>query len=202
MSMDILRTFIAIELPAEIHDALAAAISALRTTDTVAARSVKWVDSRSIHLTLKFLGDTPASSLEAIGCALAAAANTSHVLPLCLGRAGCFPSVRQPRVLWVGVSGDLEDLTKLQAAVERSVSPLGFPGEARPFAPHLTLGRVRDDAPTDVRQRMGAAVQALRLPALRFRAASISLMRSELRPGGAVYTRLAEAILPAGAQTT
>ena len=197
--METVRTFIAIELPTAVHNALASAMTTLRAADAVAALSVKWVDVHSIHLTLKFLGETPVDKLAAIGAALTSAASSSAPLPLSLARAGCFPNPRQPRVLWVGVAGDLNGLAHLQAAIERTVSPLGFPTEARPFSPHLTLGRVRDDATADSRQRLGAAVLALHTPPVEFTAASVCLMRSDLRPGGAVYTRLAVAALQVAA---
>jgi len=197
--MDSVRTFIAIELPPPVRDALAQAQATLRAADAAAARSVKWVDPPSIHLTLKFLGDTPVERLDAIGAALAGAVASGASFTLSLARAGCFPTPRQPRVLWVGLGGDLAALSAVQTAVERAIAPLGFPTETRPFSPHLTLGRVRDDALSGARQSLGMAVTSLRLPPARFAVSGVSLMRSELGPGGAVYTRLAEAALAAAA---
>jgi len=190
--METIRTFIAIELPAEIHDALAAAQHELQRADPGAARCVRWVAPGSIHLTLKFLGQTPGAKVEAIRQAIERAAASAPCLALRLGHAGCFPNVRQPRVLWIGVEGDLAALSRLQSAIESTVSPLGFPSEKRPFSPHLTLGRVRDDATPEQRRRLGSAVAALQPSNARFTATSVSLMRSDLRPEGAVYTRLAE----------
>jgi len=193
--METIRTFIAVELPADVREALGKAEAMLQTADPGAARSVKWVAPASIHLTLKFLGDTPVATLEAIRAALEQAVAGKHHLSLHLGKAGCFPNARQPRVLWIGVEGETDGLARLQAAVETTVSPLGFPTESRGFSPHLTLGRVRDDASPDARQRLGAAIQSLRPPLVSFMATGVSLMRSDLRPSGAVYTQLAEAEL-------
>lgn len=193
--MDSVRAFIAIELPPPLHAALAAAQAALRGNDAAVARAVRWVDTQAIHLTLKFLGDTPAQRLDAIGSALEQAAAARSPLTLSLARAGCFPNARQPRVLWVGLGGELDGLAAMQAAIERAIAPLGFPAEARPFTPHLTLGRLRDDASPAARQQLGAAMLALRIPAASFVVASVSLMRSDLRPDGAVYTRLRAAPL-------
>jgi 2'-5' RNA ligase len=194
--MEILRLFVAIELPPDVRSALAETQLALQRSDPAAARLVKWVDVSSIHLTLKFLGDAPDTSLGALRSALARAAAGRPSLVLSLGQAGCFPNARQPRVLWVGVAGENERLASLQQAVEAQIAPLGFPTESRRFSPHLTLGRVRDDADAAARQRLGSALQSARVAPASFVASSISLMRSELRPSGAVYTRLAEAALP------
>lgn len=190
--METIRTFIAIELPQDVRQALAQAQSALRSASGEAERWVKWVQPGSIHLTLKFLGETPSSRLEAIGQAMATAVQGRCPFPLRLGQAGCFPNARQPRVLWIGLAGEMESLHSLQAAVEATVAPLGFPTESRRFAPHLTLGRLRDDASPEARRRLGAAIESLHAPDISFVADSISLMRSDLRPTGAVYTCLAE----------
>ena len=189
--MESVRTFIAIELPAQVRAALGQAQQMLQAAAPADGRMVKWVTPASIHLTLKFLGDTPLTGLDAIRAALLRSTAGRQTLALHIGRAGCFPNARQPRVLWIGMEGELEGLAALQSAVEATVSPLGFNTERRPFSPHLTLGRVRDDADAISRQRIGAAVQTLRPPALSFTATGISLMRSELQPGGAVYTQLA-----------
>ncbi len=190
--MERIRAFIAIELPIEIKDALAAAQHELQRADAGAARGVRWVAPGSIHLTLKFLGDTPTDKVEAIRQAIVQAAGNMAPIALRLGGVGCFPNPRQPRVLWVGLEGDLAALSRLQAAIESTVSPLGFPSEKRPFSPHLTLGRVRDDATPDHRRRLAAAISTLRPSTAHFTATAVSLMRSDLRPEGAVYTRLAE----------
>jgi 2'-5' RNA ligase len=98
-------------------------------------------------------------------------------------------------VLWAGLQGDLASLQALQAAVEKTVSPLGFPSEERRFSPHLTVGRLRDDASPEARAYLGSAIQALHLAPAAFTVRGISLMRSDLQPQGAVYTRLYEARL-------
>ena len=191
--MDTLRSFIALELPSDVKEALGKTQKALQAYDQAASAVVKWVAPDSIHLTLKFLGETPLAKVNAIEAGMAEAARGCRPLTLRLGPTGCFPNGRQPRVLWVGVLGDLDALERLQAALEKSVAPLGFPTEGRRFSAHLTLGRVRDDARPELRRRLGAAVQALHPAPATFTVSSLSLIRSDLQREGAVYTRVAEA---------
>ncbi len=186
------RAFIALELPPDVHDALGKTQKAFQAYDQAASAAVKWVAPASIHLTLKFLGDTPLARIDAIRVALAEAAQGYGPLTLRLGPTGCFPNNRQPRVLWVGVLGDLDRLEHVQAAVERTVAPLGFPTEGRRFSAHLTLGRVRDDARPELRQRLGAAMPALHPAPVAFTATGLNLFRSDLRPEGSVYTCVAQ----------
>lgn len=190
--MESLRTFIACELPADVRAALGAIQRSTQKQTPDSMRCVKWVNPDGIHLTLKFLGATPADSVDAIVQAMQEAANSARPLALQLSRPGAFPNAHRPRVLWVGIEGDVAPLQRLQAAIEATVAPLGFPSENRPFSPHLTLGRLRDDAAPDDRCDIAAAVTALRPEPVPFMVSSISLMRSDLLRDGAVYTRLAE----------
>lgn len=192
--MDTVRTFVAIELPADVLAELERAQRALQLKCATEGM-VKWVQPAGIHLTLKFLGDTPIDRIEAIQGALAQAAASVAPFSLALAHAGCFPNSRQPRVVWIGISGAVDTLNRLQAAVEQTVSPLGFPSEQRRFSPHLTLGRVRDDTDPAKRRPLGDAISTLRTEAVSFAVSSVSLMRSDLRPDGAVYTQLASLAL-------
>lgn len=196
--MDSMRAFIAIALPPETVTALGLIQRAWQASAAAAARAVKWVQPASIHLTLKFLGETHTSMAPALGLAIEQAARGRGAPTLRLAQTGCFPNTRLPRVLWVGLGGDVALLAGLQAAIEQHVSPLGFPSEQRPFSPHLTLGRVREEAAPEARQALGSAASGLNVPQTAFLAASVSLMRSDLRRDGAVYTQLAKADLAAG----
>jgi len=194
-----LRTFVAIELPAEARAALASAQAELRGALGERASSIRWVDAASAHLTLKFLGDTPESAVGGVEAALRGALARTGAFELRTGALGCFPSGRSPRVIWLGLEGDLDPLAAARDAVEQAIGPLGWPTEARPFAPHLTLGRVRPDASLAERVGIGKACGTIwPPPATRIAVAGVSLMRSELGPQGARYTRLAHAPLGAG----
>ncbi len=183
-----IRTFIAIELPDEVKAALFGLQSGLKSERQ---SYVRWVQAQGIHLTLKFLGNIAAHRAHEIGEALARACRGIMPFRLELDGLGAFPNFRSPRVVWVGLTGEIERLLELQAGVEKSLVPLGFPTEDRPFTAHLTLGRLRDDASREERLRFGelvASTQAQGLPS--FEVGAVSFMRSELRPSGAVYSRL------------
>ncbi|MGE5602041.1 MAG: RNA 2',3'-cyclic phosphodiesterase, partial [Nitrososphaerales archaeon] len=130
-----LRTFIAIELDETARDGLARVQAKFKKQ--APDGSVKWVNPEAIHLTLKFLGDTPVSKISKVADALAAACQGIAPFDVSFEGRGCFPNVRRPRVIWVAVR-DLSglNLVRLQAAVEQKVSPLGFPTEERGFSPH------------------------------------------------------------------
>lgn len=194
--MESIRAFIAVELPGEVAPFLA------RLQDDLKKREqapVKWVDPESIHLTLKFLGNIDAGKVDAIAAAISEAAKGIGPLPLRLGAPGAFPNVRAPRVICVGLEGNTEGLSALHRNIERALVPLGFPPEKRRFSPHLTLGRVRDQAAPNERRLLGEAVSSLKVetsPA--FEARAVSLMRSTLTREGALYDRLASAALEGG----
>jgi 2'-5' RNA ligase len=189
------RLFVAIDLPDEVK-------TLLRTLQTQLGRhtrAVRWADPNGTHLTLKFLGPVPMAQIEAVTHGMQQAAQASQPLTLRTAAPGGFPNGQRPRVLWLGVAGDLEALRTLQAAVEREIAPLGFPTEQRPFAPHLTLGRSqKDPRPAELAEIGRALAQTVAPPPIAFEVREVVLMRSELRPGGARYTSVAHAALDGG----
>ena len=186
--MEKIRAFIAIELPAEITEALEGVSGELKRA-LGAERGLSWVKPGNIHLTLKFLGDIDASAVDDISARLAAAAEGIAPFEVALTTIGAFPGVRNPRVLWVGI--DVPDVLRdLKENVEDALDELGFEREERPFRPHLTLCRVKS-APAG--RRLGRAVdEHPGIPRARFRVESFALMRSQLNPKGAKYTVLKE----------
>jgi len=190
--METLRTFIAIELDSALKAALRHAQEGL--SGQIAARSVRWVHVEGIHLTLKFLGDTPVEKVEGVKAALAQAAEEVGPFRLAARGLGCFPNMRQPRVVWVGVEEPMGALSRLQRAVEAHVSPLGFPAERRGFSPHLTLGRVQQYASHSEVRMIGDAVAGSIIEMLgEMQATAVSYIKSDLGPSGAVYTKLVDA---------
>jgi len=149
---------------------------------------VKWVRPEGLHLTLKFLGDVEEERGPALRGALALAAGDgaeARGVTVHIEGFGVFPDFRRPRIVWAGVTPD-PALELLQHRVEQAFAPLGFPTEARPFRPHLTLGRAgRDARPRGFTGLEGA------LATLAFAETAVigdlDLMESTLQSGGAVY---------------
>lgn len=184
-----IRLFVAWELPAAMGEALAQVQAQLRQAG---APPLRWVRPQSIHLTLKFLGQVPQGRVRAIADALQGAVAGVQPFSLTLAQLGTFGGRQRPRVVWVGLAGDIDRLRELQARVERALVDLGFPREDRPFSPHLTLARVPDGLTGDQRRRLADLVEATpALPPMPVTVHQISLMRSILGPGGAVYHQLA-----------
>lgn len=178
-----IRSFIAIDLPEEFHDEINRVTNELRP----AGGHVKWVRPENVHLTLKFLGDVPEDKIEPIGEAVAGASAGRGLVNLVSSGIGVFPNRSKPRVIWLGLTGDLDRLTGLQQDVENSVTPFGFFPEKRAFKPHLTLGRVK--SPKGKGGLMNA-LEKVRPKEIMFSASELVLFKSDLRPGGAVYTPL------------
>jgi len=190
-----IRTFVAIKLDAHLCDGLDTVMDNLR--EHMPARSVRWSSAHKIHLTLKFLGDIGPSQIAPMQEALREAAGQIAPFSFELKGLGCFPHTGRPRVIWIGVNEPTRTLNTLQKAVENALHELGFEREKRAFSPHLTLGRVRNEVRHEERREIGQIVESTRLDTLcRQDVASIHLFKSDLQPGGAVYTSLAE--LPLG----
>ncbi len=191
---DSLRLFIALELPRDVLDALQAIQDRLR--GRTPRETVRWTRPEGVHLTLKFLGETPAAKQPALTAAMQQAVAGRAPLRLHAAGLGCFPNLARPRVVWIGVQGHLKALQSLRDAVEGVIAPLGYPTEDRPFSPHLTLGRVRRDAPRSAVQTLGAVMaSATAPPPVTWTVTEVGLFRSELKPTGAVYTLLHRAPL-------
>jgi 2'-5' RNA ligase len=153
-------------------------------------RGLRWVRPEGIHLTLKFLGETPREKVPAIGGALAAAVKGIGRHELSLGSMGTFGSKAAPRVLWVDLAGEIETLGRLQRQVDRALEGIGFRSEKRAFAAHLTLARVREESAREVSEPLAAAIRSVSVPPAVVPVREVSLMLSKLGPGGAMYTRL------------
>ena len=191
-----MRTFVAILLPEDLRARLADEVSRLRA----AARSVAWVGPDNLHLTLKFLGYVDAERLARVTTIVAEIAASVRPFELALRSLGAFPTPTRPRVVWAGVDAGASDTAALAGRIDAMLSPLGFPTEARPFAGHVTLGRVREP------RRDAKLAAAIASGAGRgfgtFRVDSVALMRSDLSPKGARYTPIASWALAAAGSAT
>jgi 2'-5' RNA ligase len=184
--MSLIRAFIAIELPVELRPELAALETLLKKNSPLV---IKWVDPASIHVTLKFLGDTSDAIIDKL--LLAMAESVVGITPFVLEtrQLGEFPSIDRPKVIWVGVNGELDKLARLRDNIEKNTEVLGFKREFRPFSPHLTLGRVRDGARLNEIQRIGKLINETTFTALHnIDVKHINLLKSQLTAAGAIHT--------------
>lgn len=195
--MELIRSFVAIELSPQALEQLAALQEQLKAQ--IPSGMVRWVNPYGIHLTLKFLGEVQAPRLRDVESTLRALCVKFQPFTFSYGGLGCFPSFNRPNVIWVGVEESSGALQALHKEVERSLARLGFRPEARPFSPHLTLGRVGRGVGGTERRRIGEHIRNRSVGRLgEIQVEAISLMRSDLKPTGAVYTRLASFPLGGG----
>jgi len=186
--MEQIRSFIAIELPDEVKSALTQLQAQLKTGKQP---SVKWADPYGVHLTLKFLGNIAVDKVSEITGAIEEAAQGISPFYLEVKGLGAFPNFKRVRVVWVGVEGELAPLKQLQQRIESNLAPLGFAPESRPFTPHLTLARLREQASPDARENFGQLLADTRFETTYgFKVDSVNLIRSELTREGAIYSRL------------
>jgi RNA 2',3'-cyclic 3'-phosphodiesterase len=190
--MSLLRAFIAIEIPPEIKKTISAQTANLQKDS---ASSVRWVASENIHLTFKFLGEISAANVEILAQALKTECEQCHPFEITVEELGCFPNSRRPRVLWVGLVVP-QELNRLQRQIEAVTSRLGYATEEKPFSPHLTIGRVREQASSAELQALHTLLEQTRIATLgTFTVREVHLFKSDLKPSGPVYTRLSTALL-------
>lgn len=186
------RAFVALELPPAIQDGLRAISTDLQPkTKTLPLR---WVPIENIHLTLKFLGEIDEANIKIISDMLQSKAKSTPAFDVSLNGLGVFPNPRRPNVVWVGADAP-EALQDLQRQLEVELSVLGFVLEKRPFSPHLTIARVRREArPADSKQ-ISEIVASTHVAAFSGHINTLTLYRSQLKPGGSVYNPLSRSLL-------
>jgi 2'-5' RNA ligase len=184
-----IRTFIAIEIPGAVISKIRELQEGIRTYGL----KIRWVRAENIHLTIKFLGDVEEVKINEISETVSKTVEGFAPILIQAKGVGAFPGVKRPRVLWVGLSGQLETLVRLQRTLDENLSVLGLPIEKRPFKGHLTMGRIKDKI--DVRKFADALMAFRGFESETFAAGRIILYKSELKPSGAVYTRLTSASL-------
>jgi 2'-5' RNA ligase len=191
--MSVIRAFIAIELSSEILSRLDQVAKQLK--GQLPGMPVRWVPVENIHLTLKFLGDVSIANLEMLKKILRGTVSAHRSFEISAGNLGAFPKIHQPRVIWIGLKVPPELIT-LQHTIEQETARLGYTQEERPFSPHLTLGRVSRNASTAETQAIARVLESTKVGFLgATRVKTIDLFRSDLNPGGAVYTRIYSALL-------
>ncbi|HLA86587.1 MAG TPA: RNA 2',3'-cyclic phosphodiesterase [Anaerolineales bacterium] len=186
--MSIVRAFIALELPDAMQrelDKLSVALQRL-----LSDLPLRWVRTENIHLTLIFLGKTKQQDLPLITAIIEQQAQTIAPMQVEFSEFGVFPNAQKPLVLWVGVKAPAE-LQVLQQGIQTKLAELGYPAEERSFTPHLTLARVRREHRLANLRRIGEVMASVKLePTAAALIDSVTLFRSDLKPGGSVYNPL------------
>jgi len=193
MTEDVIRTFIAVDLPVNVRDALGQVSTQLQ--EKLPETPVRWVNYEKMHLTLKFLGDISAENIPLVQKILSSEASKRQVMEIGIGGIGAFPKMRHPRVIWIGVEAPSE-LFDLRRGIEDGVARLGYNYDKYEFTPHLTLGRIsRKASATDVRT-VGNVLHDYQVGFIGVaRIDAVHLYKSDLNPDGAVYTKLYSAEL-------
>lgn len=190
MENEQIRAFIAIELTSEVKTGLNQLQTKLKHIEHI---YVKWVAPEGIHLTLKFLGNISLEKVSKITQVIERAVIGVTPFSIAIKDVGGFPNLKQPRVIWVGIGGDIKKIMGLQQRIDDGLIPLGFLKEKRAFTPHLTLARLREGASSQDRRAFGEKIFR-EVPQIYYEmnVEGINLMKSQLLPTGAVYSRLSE----------
>jgi len=178
-----MRLFTGLDLPAAVLRNLEELLDDLRPT-----APIQWSPIGNLHVTTKFIGEWPEERLPELVSALQALPPRPNIhLRIC--GSGFFPNERSPRVFWCGV--EAPGLSSLARDTDQAAAALGVAGEKRPYSPHLTLARIRQEG-VDLRRLRKKVAARSWLDLGSFEAHSFFLYRSQLRPNGSVYTKLAE----------
>ena len=180
-----IRSFLAFELPVDIKKTVVRALGEIGHSGLDA----RWVKAENIHLTVVFLGNIKTEDIEGIKEEVRNVCPEYGSFDIALKGVGCFPNKRRPRVLWLGLDGDIERMSHFRGDLQRVLKGFGIKEEKRPFRPHLTLGRFRST------RKIGSRLEEilLKYAALESPAETLSelyLFKSDLKPGGTVYTKL------------
>jgi 2'-5' RNA ligase len=180
-----IRSFLALDPPPEVRKEIGIIQGRLRK---ILHGDIRWTNPESMHLTLKFFGNIFETDVERISQAVGKITAQAAPLTLEVKTVGAFPNPKRPRVIWLGINGDVERLVRLQEEIDRELLTKGFPKEDRPFKAHLTLGRIK--SPGGIAGLEDLTAKADDYAAGSFTAHGLILFKSDLTPRGAVYTEL------------
>lgn len=183
MSKRLLRTFLSIPVP----DEITALQDKLKSTIIEKKVRISWIKKGNIHLTLKFIGDTPEDEISQITSVIQPIIENTCIMEFQITGTGCFPKKERPRILWLGIDGDLSPLQELVTKINEALDPLGYPKVEKDFIPHLTLARIK--YPQKVTPDISEFLKYDYDP-IKFMSNKIHLMSSELFHKGSVYTIL------------
>ncbi len=183
MSDSLIRTFISIPVPNEVKSKKNMLYSTLENSPA----NISWVKNEQLHLTLKFLGHTPETIIENIKSEISKISSTVKPFKLLIDKTGCFPKRERPRVLWLGVRGNISALNDLFLRIDKKMNKIGFPCLDKEFNPHITLARVK--YPQKHTPDISTFLKSSYDP-IDFTADRVQFLTSELLPSGTFYTLL------------
>ncbi|MCK4578932.1 MAG: RNA 2',3'-cyclic phosphodiesterase [Candidatus Marinimicrobia bacterium] len=184
MSDKLPRTFLGFDLPRSVSER----VVGLRTLVDDPKSAVKWVKGRNIHLTMRYLGPTPAGILPEITDQVSQVVSPLLPIRVSVEGTGVFTAPSRPRVLWLGLAGETGRLAELEQAIHAAIGPLGFPREERRYTPHITIGRVRypQKITPDVTNFLAARYEPVDL-----NLSELHLFESRQENRGVIYVKLA-----------
>ncbi len=180
--MNRIRAFIAFDLPKDILESIG------NVQAQVKKRGVKfrWAPFENIHLTMKFIGDIHVDLVDKVSNMMAESAEGFSTISLYANGIGVFPGLHRPRVLWIGIDGEIDRLYRLQKTLDEKLNMIGIPTEKRPFKGHLTIGRAKEGMNMEsLKETLRAFYDFQTRP---FGINEMKLFQSELSPTGAVYS--------------
>ncbi len=183
MTEKLLRTFLGIPVPRDVWTKKNMLYSTLESVDG----DINWVKNAQLHLTLKFLGHTPESSINDVIDQIEKITPQIKPFDLTIEKTGCFPIPTRPRTLWLGVKGNTDPLLNMVESIETALDPFGFPKSDRNFSPHITLARIKypQKHTPNVDPFLKSSFDPIDFPVDR-----VQYFSSELLPSGAIYTIL------------
>jgi len=177
-----MRVFLAIEIPENLKGRLATVQNKLAPS----IRGVRWEKTEKFHITLIFLGEVAEERISDLEEAVRHGVRGIEPFKISLSGLGCFPNERRPRVIWVGIEGEVETLIQLEKQLEAALTKFNFEFDQKKFHPHVTLGRVK--GPTSIAEGWSPFAKATEDS--KFEVREVTIMKSTLRPTGSVYIPL------------
>ena len=183
MDYKLIRTFISVPVPEPLFNLQ----KKLKVTISEKMGKIRWLHKDQIHLTIKFLGDTTEDSINDVRHVMRKVADEFKPFNLTVQKTGCFPRIERPRVMWTGVSGELDKLYQLVEKIQKKLNPLGFPKNEKKYHPHITIARAKypQKKTPDISTFLNTSFNPIPFPIKK-----VQFISSELFPNGPVYTIL------------
>jgi len=183
MDYKLIRTFISVPVPEPLFNLQ----KKLKVTISEKMGKIRWLHKDQIHLTIKFLGDTTEDSINDVRHVMQKVADEFKPFNLTVQKTGCFPRIERPRVMWTGVSGELDKLYQLVEKIQKKLNPLGFPKDEKKYHPHITIARAKypQKKTPDILTFLNTSFDPIPFPIKK-----VQFISSELFPNGPVYTIL------------